>query len=135
MRVMLLILATTLACTVPATNPATTEDIRDRDWSLVWVEGFDTLPSGVATPTVRFGTDGRLGGNTGCNSAGANYTVEGERLTVDAIISTKRACLEQAGNRLEVAYIGALENARSYRVTNGQLELLDAGGKVLARFR
>ncbi len=133
MRLMtlLLILSATLGCTMSATN----EELRDRDWTLVWVEGFDTLPSGVATPTLRFGSDGRLGGNTGCNSAGAAYTVEADRLDVDAMISTKRACLDPQGNLLEAAYITAIGGARAYRITNGQLELLGEGSQVLARFR
>ena len=133
MRLMtlLLILTTTLGCAMSATN----EEFRDRDWTLVWVEGFDTLPSGVSTPTLRFGSDGRLGGNTGCNSAGANFTAEGDRLDIDAVISTKRACLDPEGNRLESAYMKAIDGTREYRITNGQLELLGEGDKVLARFR
>ena len=132
MRLMILILVTTLACT---TTPATDAGLRDRDWSLVWVEGFDSLPAGVATPTIRFGSDGRIAGNTGCNRAGAAYTVEGNRLTIDALISTKRACLDPQGNALEFAYIRAVEGTESYRIANGELELLDASGKVVARFR
>ena len=72
---------------------------------------------------------------TGCNSAGANYTAEGDRLTIDAMITTKRACIEAAGNELERAYVSAMERTRRFRIVNGQLELLDDGGTVLARFR
>ncbi|HYI10696.1 MAG TPA: META domain-containing protein [Thermoanaerobaculia bacterium] len=129
--ILTLLVALTLGC---STTPASTGELRDRDWSLVWVEGFDSLPSGAATPTIRFGSDGRLGGNTGCNSAGANYTAEGNRLTIEALISTKRACLDPQGNALERAYIQAVEATRSYRIADGQLELLDAGDQVVARF-
>src|SRR5687768_2850460 len=114
---------------------ATNQEFRDRDWTLVWVEGFDTLPGGVSTPTLRFSSDGRLGGNTGCNSAGASYTAEGERLDIDAVFSTKRACLDPQGNLLESAYMKAIGATREYRITSGQLELLGEGDKVLARFR
>ncbi len=131
MRLMILILATTLGCTMPAAN----EQLRDRDWSLVWVEGFDTLPSGVETPTIRFGSDGRLAGNTACNRAGAAYTVDGNNLTIDALISTKRACIDPQGNALERAYLQAVEGTEAYRITNGELELLDANGAVTARFK
>ncbi len=131
MRLMILILATTLGCTMPAAN----EQLRDRDWSLVWVESFDTLPSGVETPTIRFGSDGRLAGNTACNRAGAAYTVDGNNLTIDALISTKRACIDPQGNALERAYLQAVEGTEAYRITNGELELLDANGAVTARFK
>lgn len=132
MRSTILLLAAALACTVPATN---TTDFRDRDWTLFWVEGFSSFPSDVATPTIRFGSDGRLGGNTGCNTAGADYTAEGDALTIGMMSSTKRACLNPEGNSLETAYMRAVGAAKRYRITNGQLELLDAGGKVVARFR
>lgn len=132
MRWMMLTLATIVGC---STMPAANEEFRDRDWSLVWVEGFDSMPSGVAMPTIRFGTDGRLSGNAGCNRAGADYTVDGNQLTIAAVISTKRACIDPRGNALESAYLQAVDATRSYRIANGQLELLDAGGKVVARFR
>ena len=133
MRLMtlLLILATAGGC---ATN-ATDDQLRDRDWTLVSIEGFDSLPSGVSTPTIRFDSDGRLSGNTACNRASAGYTTEGDRLTITALASTRRACLDPQGNTLERAYITAVEGTRSYRIANGELELLDGSGKVLARFR
>ena len=125
---------TILIALAGCTTSGSIGELRDRDWSLVWIDGFPTLPSGVATPTARFGSDGRFGGNTGCNSAGANYTAEGDRLALDAMITTKRACIETAGNELERAYVSAMERARRFRIVNGQLELLDDGGRVLARF-
>ena len=126
-----LILATAGGCAMTAAD----SQLRDRDWMLVSIEGFDSLPSGAATPTIRFGTDGRLSGNTGCNRAGADYTAEGDRLTINSMFSTKRACLDPQGNTLERTYITAVEGTRSYRIASGELELLDGSGKVLARFR
>lgn len=129
------LILTILIALAGCTTSSGTAELRDRDWSLAWIEGFSSMPSGVATPTARFGSDGRFGGNTGCNSAGANYTAEGDRLTMDAMITTKRACIETAGNELERAYVSAMERTRRFRIVSGQLELLDDGGTVLARFR
>ncbi len=131
MRPLLLILALALGCATPVANE---QQLREREWKLVWVQGFDTMPTGVATPTIRFGDDGHLGGTTSCNSAGASYTLDGDHLTLGPVVSTKRACLEPQGNALEAAYLGALGQARRYRISNGHLELLDAGGRVVARF-
>jgi len=134
MRFFLLLLAMLLGCTTtPAGNAG--GELRDREWSMVRIGEFDSVPAVVATPTIRFGSDGRLSGNTGCNQAGANYTVEGATLTIDAVISTKRACIEPQGNALEFAYVQAVEATRSYRIVNGELELLDASNAVVARFR
>lgn len=135
MRLKILTLPVLLVALASCTTSGSVEALRDRDWSLVWIEGFDTLPGGITTPTARFGSDGRFGGNTGCNSAGANYTASGDRLTLEAMISTKRACLDPAGNALESAYVRAFERTRRFRIVNDQLELLDDSGNVLARWR
>lgn len=131
MTILILTLATAVGCAMPAAD----DQLRDRDWTLVWIEGFDSIPSGVSTPTIRFGSDGRLSGNTACNHAGAGYTTEGDRLTINALITTKRACLDPQGNALERAYIAAVEKTRGYRIVNGELELVDASGATVARFR
>lgn len=98
-------------------------------------EGVAALPSGAAVPMVRFDTDGRFSGNTGCNSAGASYTVDGEKLNIRPLLTTKRACIETAANEIERAYLAAIEKTRAFRIENGQLELLSADGAVVARFR
>jgi len=112
----------------------TAGELRDREWKLVSIEGFDALPSGAARPTAWFDRDGRFAGNTGCNSAGASYTVQGSELTIRTLVSTKRACADPEGNRLERAYIGAIEKAQRFRIDGGRLELLSADGAVVARF-
>ena len=130
-----MILLLSLALMLGCVTPAAVDGLRERDWTLVWVSGFESMPSGVATPTIRFGADGRMTGNAGCNRASAGYTAEGDRLTFDAVMSTKRACVDPQGNALERAYLDALEATRGYRIADGQLELLDASGNVVARFR
>jgi heat shock protein HslJ len=114
---------------------ASTSELSDREWRMESVEGFTTMPAGVATPTVRFGTDGRFSGNTGCNSAGATYTAKGDQLNIGMMTMTKRACLDPEGNRLEHAYAEAIGKTRRFRIADGQLELLSAEGAALARFR
>lgn len=134
MKYAILTLAAMLVVT-GCTTGAGSGELAGREWKLVWVDGFSTMPSGVATPTLTFGTDGRLSGNTGCNSASASYTVEGDRLSISALITTKRACIESAGQELEQAYVRAIEATRRYRIEGGELQLLDDGGTVLARLR
>jgi heat shock protein HslJ len=125
-----------LALTVLGCTSATTVDeLRGREWTLTWVEEFPSMPAGVQTPTIRFGIDGRLTGNTGCNSAGSAYTPEGDRLTISALVTTKRACLAAEGNALEAAYVRAVEGTRRFRIVSGELELLSDSGTVVARFR
>ena len=135
MRKTALVLIILLSATSGCTTRGASEQLRDRVWTLTSIDGFTTMPAGVSTPTMRFDTDGRLSGNTACNSAGAAFTTDGDRLQIQPMIVTKRACLDPEGNRLERAYVQAVERARRFRIAENELELLDESGTVLARFR
>lgn len=132
MRLLISLLTLTLICAACATSQFTA--LQDREWRLVWVERFDTMPADVATPTIRFDPEGRISAQTGCNSAGGTFAVSRDEMRIENLVSTKRACAEPAGNELEAAYLGALERTRRYRVAEGQLELFDSAGNVVARF-
>lgn len=132
MRITAVLLA---ALALVACSAASQGALQDREWKLVSAGTFDGTPEGVSTPTVWFDRDGRFASNTGCNSAGAAYTLDGDRITIRQIAVTKRACAAAEGNRLENAVLQAIEKTRRYRVTNDQLELLGDDGTVLARFR
>lgn len=122
-----------IGCTTSAGGE---EELVGRVWTLESIEGFTSFPSDVATPTIRFAPDGLLSGNTGCNGGGAAYRIEGDNLLViEPMTMTKRACANPEGNRLERAYVAAVQNAHSFRVTSTTLELLNESGEVLARFR
>jgi heat shock protein HslJ len=41
---------------------------------------------------ITFNEDGTVAGNSGCNGFGGNYTVEGDQITFDQIVSTLIAC-------------------------------------------
>lgn len=134
-RLMLPALTIFLALAGCTTSNAQDQELRDRDWTLVSVDGASSVPSDQTAPTIRFGADGRLAGNTGCNSASADFTVNGDRLTIGMMITTKRACVERSRNELERAYIEALTATRRFRIVKNELELLNESGSVVARFR
>jgi heat shock protein HslJ len=113
------------ACTVLGGN-----DLRDTAWELASLSGSDLL-SGTSI-TLEF-TDEEVSGSAGCNHYGGSYQVSGSSLTLSEPFRTEMACpkppgvLEQEGN-----YLAALNVADSYRLTGGQLEILDeAGGQLL----
>lgn len=132
MRLTILLMSLTLAA---CTSSATIEQVRDRDWTLVWVEEFPSIPGGAGAPTIRFGSDGRFAGNTGCNSAGAAYSADGDRLTIESMMVTKRACMAAERNQLERAFMRAVGATKRFRIVNGELELLSENGTATARFR
>jgi len=80
-----------------------------------------------------FGAEGRLSGHTSCNTLTATYTLDGTRLQVGAVSTTRSNCgrlqLEQ-----EARILTALELATSARVrSDGLLELRDAEGRGVLR--
>ena len=77
--------------------------------------------------TAQF-ADGKIGGHSGVNSYGGPYTVGSRQsFKVGPIASTEMAGPEPA-MRAEGAYLMLLGQARAYRVEEGRLTLLDAGG-------
>lgn len=87
-------------------------------------------PTGAETPvvadsivTLAFSADGTAGGNTGCNSYGGDYTVEGNTLSFGELVSTLMACADQAVMAQEQAYLAALQSAARFEVTADNLTI------------
>ena len=76
---------------------------------------------------------GRLpvSGSGGCNSYGGAYEVDGGRLQVKQIISTLMACADTSVMDQEAAFLSALGNAQSFKLTSGELQIMTSDGKTL----
>ena len=109
--------------------------IEGATWRLVEAAGTPApTPEGDRYAYVRLLADSaRAEGNGGCNRMSGPFTRAGDSLSFGPMISTKMACAEEARNRAEVAFMGALERTRSYRLNADTLALLGDGGDVLAR--
>lgn len=100
-------------------------------WVLAAIPG--QTPVAGATPTLRF-EGGRAGGSDGCNRYSTSYTADGSALKLDpAGAMTQMACAPDV-MQLAGAFMSSLKGTRSYRITDGELQLLDTGGALLARF-
>ncbi|MBL8588588.1 MAG: META domain-containing protein [Methylobacteriaceae bacterium] len=102
------------------------------DWRLVELDGAPLGGSGGRTPTLRFGPQGRLTGDGGCNRFSGAWRVAGDRLTIGPLAATMMAC--PAGMELERRFFDALARVAGQRREPGGLMLLDAAGVALARF-
>lgn len=102
------------------------------DWQVAALDGLDDLANIV--PTLTLGADGLAGGNTGCNSYGGPYTVDGDRLAFGQMVMTFKMCLDPA-MRAERAFLDALPAVASFRLDDGELVLLDAAGKQRVRLK
>lgn len=116
-------------CSTPS-KPAT---MTDTEWTLVRLGGEPVVPpENRRAPTLRFMPDGKITGYDGCNRLAGKYTQDGEQLAFGALASTRMACPPWADIERTFAY--ALAATTGARLVGPHLELLDADGKVLARF-
>lgn len=79
--------------------------------------------------TMMLGTDGKIGGKSGCNGYGARYQITGNTIQVYApMIGTRMACAPAVMTQ-EQAYQNLLEGAKSFATTpDGRLIVTSANG-------
>ena len=75
---------------------------------------------------------GQVTGYAGCNNYFGSYQVEGDQLRFSEIGSTEMLCSEPEGvMQRERDYLGALELAESYQITDDQFFITDAAGETI----
>ena len=82
--------------------------------------------------TLILGDDGRIGGRGDCNTFFSGYTLEGNRIYISGIASTRMLCPDQA---LEDSYFRTLESAVQISIDGDFLILSDKDGKIVASFK
>lgn len=98
----------------------------------VWWRADDIGGKGIidnSEVTLMLGTDGKIGGKSGCNGYSANYQINGDALKVyPPMIGTKMMC-PPALMTQEQAYRSLVETAQSVKVTpEGMLVITSASG-------
>jgi heat shock protein HslJ len=103
------------------------------EWKLVELNGRAPLQG--TEISLNFEEE-RGGGNSGCNSYGGAYTSGAEgKLEFGEIEQTVMFCMEPEGVMdQETEYARLLLQAASYRMADGQLEILDGGGVRILKF-
>ena len=106
------------------------------EWRLQAWAGPDgaevAVPAGIL-PTAVIG-DGSIAGSTGCNRYHAAYGVDGSRMSFGAVAMTMMAC-EPERSAVEHAFVSSLGAAVGFAIVDDALELADADGRVVLRFR
>lgn len=106
-----------------------------------WVAtGINNGKSGVVSSastghsTAQF-VDGKLSGNAGCNQYSGGYVLEGNKITVGPIMTTRMYCAEPADiMQQEQEYLQAISGTRVFTLDTRKLELRDEGGSLQASF-
>jgi heat shock protein HslJ len=102
---------------------------------VVWnVTGFNNGRHAVVSPRV--GTaltmtfdKGVVQGNGGCNAFRAPYTSQGNRLSIGAAVTTRKACQADGVMQQEREFLAALESSHLWTVENGLLDVHRADGE------
>jgi heat shock protein HslJ len=85
--------------------------------------------------TASFKADGEMSGSGGCNDYNTTYQVNGEKITIGPIISTRKACSDPEGvMEQEGKYLEALGFADSFRNFSIILNFFDGEGQILTSY-
>jgi putative lipoprotein len=86
------------------------------------------------TSSLTLAADGKAHGTGGCNNFTGGWKRDGAALALGPMGATMMACPAPASDQ-EAAFFHALDATRGFRIEDGRLVLLDAGGAPLARLR
>jgi heat shock protein HslJ len=118
------------ACRQEIPAPEAAASLEGSAWTLTQLSDSTVPLSGNAF--LRFGgkKEPYVTGSGGCNRFRGNYVIEGHKIRIGPLISTRMACPNM---REERAFFDALQTADAYRLNKGSLVLL-RHDKPLLRF-
>jgi len=105
--------------------------IQQKRWNLIQLEGKTMpQPGGI---WLEFDTaQHRFAGNGGCNRLGGNYDADSLQIHFNQVISTRMACMDQAANERESAFLRLINNhTYTFDIAEQTLNLYDSGKVVL----
>jgi heat shock protein HslJ len=124
------------ACAAGPAVPPADVPLFETSWRAVELGGEPVESDGAerAPRLVLSAEQGnRVQGTTGCNGFAGPFERSGDRLDFGVLATTRMAC-QPPVDEVEYVFLRALEETVSYRLHGETLELLDANGRVRARF-
>lgn len=122
------------ACRQASTSPTqVSEQLTNSEWVLEDLGGTAAIAN-PQKPMLRFTSSDRIAGQGGCNSYSANFQLDGVRLAVSALVSTRRACVDLQVQEQENRYFRALENAQWVSLEGSELLIYSEAFNVPLRF-
>jgi heat shock protein HslJ len=84
--------------------------------------------------TAQFQAD-KVSGIAGCNNFSSLYKVDGKQLTFSPAAATRKMCAEPPGIMgQEDAYLAALNQVQTFKISGSSLEMQAANGDTLLEF-
>jgi heat shock protein HslJ len=105
-----LLAACSSAATAPPTPPAA---LPGTSWTLGAQGG--TAPAARALPTLTFGTDGTVSGNTTCNNYTGTFTTTGSSISITGLHPTTNQECPPETKQVETTFLAALGTVTSWR--------------------
>lgn len=82
------------------------------------------------TLTLSF-AGGTVSGSAGCNTFRGTYKVQGDRVAIGRLSTTRKACPDEGLMKQESNFVAALERADTWKIEEGELTLRGAAGERL----
>ena len=109
-------------------------ELAGTSWKLTSIQSptSGTKSTSDQNITLSFDSKGNVGGQSTCNSYNGSYTAGDDgSLAITQVISTLRACVDNALMDLEAEYYAALNDVTSYALNGDTLVLTSADGGTL----
>jgi heat shock protein HslJ len=87
------------------------------------VTSINRVPTADPKPTIDFGDDGSVSGNTTCNQYSGTYTVDGDNIDFSPLASTMMACTDPALSAQESIFIETVQGSTFWAIDGGNLSL------------
>jgi heat shock protein HslJ len=125
-----IVIALTLAAcstTYPVGPPP---DLAGTSWAVTSIDGYTT---GRSTDlTADFTVDGRVNGDSGCNTYSGPFIQTGATVRIGELLSTRRACVDDDRQRQEARMLRILQGVnRVEREGEGRISLQGQSGTVM----
>ena len=121
-----------------AEEPAVTEEaameggsLTGTIWTVTELNGEPPVPT--TNMTAEFNDEGMVSGSAGCNNYNSPYEVDGNQISFGPGMMTAKMCVDLV-NAQEIAYMGALEAATTFEVSEDSLVLFDESFNVIVTY-
>ncbi len=107
-------------------------------WKLSSFNTGNALVSNRATEHINaeFDNQGRLSGFAGCNQYSCSYSVDGDKLELSPVITTRKFCHEPEDiMKTEAGFISALGDTLRYHIHNDELTLFNENDNPVLIFK
>lgn len=124
-----LTLITWVVVMLVACGGISSDPLNGSTWKLYSIGKYS--PIAGSKITIRF-EDGQASGNSGCNSYGGEYQVNGDKINFQELESTLMACIDPSGvMEQESTYLNFLGEANRLEIDGGKMQIFRSDGQGL----